>query len=86
MKKVYVLSMTMADDYAGDECIRVFSTREKAQKVMNQRYSAELNDFQSVYGDENISYDLSENSAYVQERGNYNRNHIDFIIKECEVE
>lgn len=86
MSKVYVLSMTMASDYVGDESIRVFSTKEKAQKVMNQRYSAELNDYQSIYGDENISYDISENSAYVQERGNYSRNHIDFLIKECEVE
>lgn len=82
MAKVYVLTTATGESID----TRTFSTREKAQKVMRDKYEAEKYSYLSEYGEENVTYDLSENEGNVQLAGRYVEEHVDFVITECEIE
>ncbi len=86
MAKVYVLTINSVSDYSGSEEIKAYSTKKKAQAAMRERYKAEKDDWESAFGDEGIDYDYSAMEASIQRRYEYARDHIDYLITECEIE
>lgn len=84
-KKVYTLLRTSATRGENAEDVRVFGSLEKAKKTMQEEYLAELNDWKSWCGLEDMSIDVSETSRCIYERGAYSYNHIDWKVEEKEV-
>ena len=85
MKKVYVLVRDCMTRGEQTTDLKTFSSKEKARKVMNEQYQAELSDWKSWCEENFIETEETENSKSIWETGEYHENHTEWTIYEQEV-
>lgn len=87
MAKVFVLTInSVCDSLSDTENVKVYSSKKKAQEEMRKKYNAEKNDWLSTFGEDDIECNCSMMCASIQRKYEYDSDHIDYLITECEIE
>lgn len=83
---VYVLVTEFSYDYETEQKVDCFRTKAAAKKEMKANYKAELPDWKDKFAKDFLENGCDDDSAYIQESGDFTRNHITWTIYPKEIQ